>query len=76
MGAVGHPGEAEAIAPEHGAVLDDDPVPNLDPLAYRHVAVDRAVGADARAAGNGSVGVNDRPRSDADTFGDRNECAY
>ena len=49
VGAVGPPREAEAVAADHGAVLDDDAIADDDLVANRRVRVDAAVGPDDHA---------------------------
>ncbi len=73
MGSVGASGEAEPVAPDHGAVLHDDPVADSHTLADRDARVDDAVVAEHRTASDCDVRVNDGPCADAHAVLDHGE---
>ena len=73
--AVGLLDEAEAVAADHGAVLEDHAVADLHALANRHVRMDHAVVADDGAGPDDDVGINDRPRADRRACADDDERA-
>ena len=67
VGAVGPGRKAEAVAANHGAVLHDDAVAKLAPLADGDVRVDQAVIADGRPGIDHGMGVNHGAGPDDDT---------
>ena len=74
VSAIGHARKAEAVASEHGTVLDDDPVADRDTLTDRDVTVDQAVCTDRGAASDRGMGVDDGARPDVNAIGDGDEC--
>ena len=77
VAAVGLLREAEPVAAEHRAVLEDDAVANGHAFANGHVRVEHAVFANARASANDHVRIDDRAgadgraRADHDKWTDR-----
>ena len=59
------PCEAESIAADDGAVLQDHAVPDLDPLSNRHASVHDAVIADLHSSANHDMRFDDRACADA-----------
>jgi len=75
MGPVGSPGEAEAIASQHRAVLNDDPVPEDHAFADGDACVNHASASDLRVLADGDVRVDDGACSDARAIANRHERA-
>ena len=73
MAAIGPSGEAEAVAADHSAILDDHPVADAHALADRHARVDETVIADLGMPADDDVWMNDRARTDFHTGGDDGE---
>src|SRR5919108_6452633 len=68
MRSVGSSCEAETVAADDGAVLDDYTMPDPNPLANRYARVDHAIITNVRPASDRHVRLNDRARSDARTL--------
>ena len=73
VGPVGLTGEAEPVAADHGAVLDDDPVADRHALAHGDAGVDDAVVPDHGLVTNGDVRMEDRARADSRAGADADE---
>ena len=73
MRAVGLLREPEAVAADHGAVVQDDAVADDHALADRDVRVDDAVVADPGAGADDDVGIDDGAGADGRAGADRDE---
>ena len=67
--------EAEAVAPDHGAVLDDHPVAQPAALAHLDAGVEQAVLADHGVLVDDHVRVEHRARADPRPGADHGQCA-
>ncbi len=73
VGAVGPLREAEPVAADDGAVLDDDAIADPHPLANRDARVEDAVVANLRLPADHDVRIDDGARADSCAFADHRE---
>src|SRR6185503_18057993 len=64
MRAVGLPGDSKSLAPNDGALLQDDTVAKHAAVTDRHLRTHDAVFADTRARPDDDIWIDDGPRAD------------